>query len=63
MKVFAVICVLLLSACVSMPIPPVGEDIGKLGRLELRLVYVPNVAGTLQYLIQKKQPSTKGFAK
>lgn len=63
MKIFAVICALLLPACASLPIPPFGDDAGKLGRLELRLVYVPNVAGTLQYLIQKKQPPTKGYAK
>jgi hypothetical protein len=50
------IVALLLSGCVSFPIPPCGPDLGKLGRLQLKVAYVPNVAGTLNYLFAKQQP-------
>jgi hypothetical protein len=39
-----------------MPIPPFGEQAGKLGSVELRFVYKPNVLGTVQYLLSKEKP-------
>jgi len=46
----------LLAGCVSIPIPPGGEDSGKLGRLELKLSFKPNVSGAIDYLWSKQQP-------
>ncbi len=46
----------LLTGCVSVPIPPGGENAGKLGRLELKLVFTPNVSGAIDYLWSKQQP-------
>jgi hypothetical protein len=53
---FLAISALLLSGCVSFPIPPYGPDLGKLGSLQLKMIYVPNVAGTLNYIFSKQQP-------
>jgi hypothetical protein len=47
---------MLLSSCVSIPIPPAGENSGKLGRLEMKLVFIPNVSGAIDYLWSKQQP-------
>jgi hypothetical protein len=52
--VFAAFAAVMLSSCVSIPIPPAGEDSGKLGRLEMKLVFVPNVSGTIDYLWKKQ---------
>jgi hypothetical protein len=52
--ILAIIAALFLSSCVSIPIPPAGEDSGKLGRLEMKLVFVPNVSGTIDYLWKKQ---------
>jgi hypothetical protein len=46
----------LTTGCASFPIPPVGENAGKFGRLELKLVFVPNVSGSIDYLWSKQQP-------
>jgi hypothetical protein len=46
----------MLTGCVSVPIPPAGEDSGKIGRLELKLVFIPNVSGAIDYLWSKQQP-------
>jgi hypothetical protein len=46
----------LTTGCASVPIPPVGENAGKLGKLELKLVFVPNVSGSIDYLWSKQQP-------
>jgi hypothetical protein len=53
------IAALLLSGCVSFPIPPYGPDLGKLGSLQLKMIYVPNVAGTITYLFSKQQQQPK----
>jgi len=45
-----------LSGCVSVPIPPVGKDAGQLGKIELKLIYTPNVSGTIDYFWSKQQP-------
>ena len=45
-----------LTGCVSIPIPPGGEKPGQIGRLELKLVFVPNVSGAIDYLWSKQQP-------
>jgi hypothetical protein len=52
----AVGAITLLTGCVSVPIPPGGENAGKLGRLELKLVFTPNVSGAIDYLWSKQQP-------
>jgi hypothetical protein len=49
------IVVLMVSGCVSFPIPPYGPDLGKLGSLQLKMIYVPNVAGTISYIFSKQQ--------
>jgi hypothetical protein len=46
----------MLASCVSVPIPPAGNDIGKLGKLELKIVFTPNVSGAIDYLWSKQQP-------
>jgi hypothetical protein len=46
----------LLAGCVSLPIPPSGENAGKLGRLELKLSFKPNVSGAIDYLWSKQEP-------
>ena len=46
----------------TVPVPPFGPDLGKLGRLELRVVYVPNLFGTMEYL-SAKYKTTKGLTK
>jgi hypothetical protein len=54
--VLAIIITLFLTSCVSIPVPPAGENSGKLGRLELKLVFTPNVSGAIDYLWSKQQP-------
>jgi hypothetical protein len=54
--ILAIITALFLSSCVSIPIPPAGENSGKLGRLELKLVFTPNISGAIDYLWSKQQP-------
>jgi hypothetical protein len=49
----------LLCSCVSIPIPPGGENSGKLGRLELKLVFTPNVSGAIDYFWSKQQQKPK----
>ena len=56
MKIFLSIPILFLTSCVSMKIPPFGENAGQLGTVELRIVYKPNVFGTMQYFLTKQQP-------
>lgn len=53
---FLIFVALALTSCVSVPIPPAGENVGKLGRLELKLVFTPNVSGAIDYLWIKQQP-------
>lgn len=52
---------LISSGCVSFPIPPTGEDMGKYGRIEIKISYVPNI----QTMIDRFRPSrqTSGFSK
>lgn len=46
----------LLTGCVSIPIPPGGQNPGQLGRLELKLVFTPNISGAIDYLWSQQQP-------
>jgi hypothetical protein len=52
---------LISSGCVSFPIPPTGDDMGKYGRIEFKVSYVPNI----QTMIDRFRPSrqTSGFSK
>jgi len=52
--VFAAFIAIMLSSCVSFPIPPAGENVGKIGRLELKLVFTPNVSGAIDYFWNKQ---------
>jgi hypothetical protein len=54
--ILAIIAAITLSSCASIPIPPIGENSGKLGRLELKLAFTPNVSGAIDYLWSKQQP-------
>lgn len=54
LAIFAAFMAIMLSSCVSIPIPPAGTDSGKLGRLELKLVFVPNVSGAIDYFWNKQ---------
>jgi len=54
--ILAIITAITLSSCASIPIPPIGENSGKLGRLQLKFVFMPNVSGTIDYLWSKQQP-------
>jgi hypothetical protein len=46
----------LLTGCVSIPIPPGGQNPGQFGRLELKLVFTPNISGAIDYLWSQQQP-------
>lgn len=35
---------LVLSGCVTMPIPPIGENAGAYGMLEVKVMYHPNLS-------------------
>lgn len=37
----AIACIM-LGGCISVPIPPSGEDAGKYGRIDIRITYSPN---------------------
>jgi hypothetical protein len=52
----AIAMLALLTGCVSVPIPPGGDNSGKLGRLELKLVFIPNISGAIDYLWSQQQP-------
>jgi hypothetical protein len=52
---------LLLPGCVSFPIPPTGEDLGKYGRIEIRITYVPNMQTMIDRFRSSRQ--TSGFKK
>ena len=38
----AAVACLALAGCISVPIPPSGEDAGKYGRIDIRITYSPN---------------------
>lgn len=52
---------LVSSGCVSFPIPPTGEDMGKYGRIEIRVTYVPNVQTMIDRFRSSRQ--TSGLSK
>ena len=52
---------LLLPGCVSFPIPPTGEDLGKYGRIEIKITYVPNVQTMIDRFRSSRQ--TSGYKK
>ena len=58
MKFFLAMAILALSGCIALPLPPGGPDSGKLGRLELKLVYTPNINGTISYFLARQQKLT-----
>jgi len=55
-----IICAILLSSCVNIPIPPIGKDQGKLGSVQLKLAvsYIP-VMKEGKNEIEKPDPSVK----
>jgi hypothetical protein len=54
--ILAIITAITLSSCASIPIPIIGENSGKLGKLEIKLAFTPNVSGAIDYLWNKQQP-------
>jgi hypothetical protein len=52
---------LMSSGCVSFPIPPTGDNIGKYGRIEIKISYVPNVQTMIDRFRSSRQ--TSGFSK
>lgn len=52
---------ILLTGCVSFPIPPTGEDMGKYGRIEIKISYVPNVQTMIDRFRSSRQ--TSGYKK
>jgi hypothetical protein len=36
------------SGCVTVPIPPTGENIGKYGKLQISIMFIPNVQELLR---------------
>jgi hypothetical protein len=52
---------LALAGCVSIPLPPTGENAGEWGRLEVAVRYIPNLSAAWSYLRgeQPKPTSTK----
>lgn len=66
-KVLNILCkgslllALISSGCVSFPIPPTGEDMGKYGRIEIKVTYVPNVQTMIDRFRSSRQ--TSGLSK
>lgn len=58
---YLLLLVVLLTGCVSFPIPPTGPDMGKYGRIEIKISYVPNVQTMIDRFRSTKQ--TSGFTK
>lgn len=56
-----IIAVALLSSCVSIPIPPTGNDQGKLGSVHLKLgvSYIPRIKPENKQETEKEDPSVK----
>lgn len=48
---------LISSGCVSFPIPPTGEDMGKYGRIEIKISYVPNIQTMIDRFRSSRQNS------
>lgn len=58
---FAIALALLGSGCVTIPVPPAGDNIGEFGRIEILVRYVPNLSSAWSYLTgeQPKPTSSK----
>jgi hypothetical protein len=56
-----IIAVALLSSCVSIPIPPTGNDQGKLGSVQLKLgvSYIPRIKPENKQETEKEDPNVK----
>jgi hypothetical protein len=52
---------LVSSGCVSFPIPPTGDDMGKYGRLEIKITYVPNVQTFIDRMRKGGQTPTPSY--
>lgn len=54
-----IICAILLSSCVNIPIPPIGKDQGKLGSIQLKLAvsYIPQIKPENKNQTEKTDPS------
>jgi hypothetical protein len=54
-----IIAAILLSSCVSIPIPPIGKDQGKLGSVQLKLAvsYIPRIKPQNKTETEKEDPS------
>jgi hypothetical protein len=52
----AVAALLLLPGCVSVPIPPAGEDAGRYGYIDFRVTYRPKFDTALQLFQNKEKP-------
>ena len=54
-----IIAAILLSSCVSIPIPPIGKDQGKLGSIQLKLAvsYIPRIKPQNKTETEKTDPS------
>ena len=61
MKKAWIALLLLLPGCVSFPIPPTGEDMGKYGRIEIKISYVPNIQTMIDRFRSTRQ--TSGYKK
>jgi hypothetical protein len=57
----ALIMLMVLSGCVSFPIPPTGDNAGKYGSIQVR--YVPPSFSDFFAAVNKPLPKTKGYNK
>lgn len=47
---------LALAGCVSIPVPPTGDNAGEWGRIEVAVRYIPNLSAAWSYL-RGEQPT------
>lgn len=57
MKFLLLFPVILLSSCMTVPIPPAGENAGKYGAIDVRISYRPNYETILDTI--RKKPTEK----
>lgn len=61
MKRWATASALVVTGCVSIPLPPTGQGAGDWGRVEVAVRYIPNISTAWSYLTgeEPKPTSTK----
>ncbi len=55
MRVILTACAVFCSGCMSIPLPPAGEDAGRYGHIDFRVTYRPNFDTAFQYFRNSKE--------